>query len=229
MKKKFLIIYIITIPLSFNCFSETGCGYWFRFNKFKLSIDFNEYALYDFPNENKRYIEPQYLFFNLLQLLYSNKNYLEANNIIINISQSNYKPIDTIEKFYVQLLKDNTDIQYTYTIDKALTIEENIFLILNTILDLKNESGQIPIKVYEISVPSNICGDDDWMFKWKQGNIFLGTFLSYSYKPEKDEYTCYFFSKKESEEFLSHNKINKQYMSEVNITTQMVSKIFRKL
>ena len=57
MKKKFLIIYIITIPLSFNCFSETGCGYWFRFNKFKLSIDFNEYALYDFPNENKRYIE----------------------------------------------------------------------------------------------------------------------------------------------------------------------------
>ena len=44
MKKRVSIIFLL-IFINISVFAEVGAGYYFRFNNFKLSIDFNEYAL----------------------------------------------------------------------------------------------------------------------------------------------------------------------------------------
>ena len=56
MKKRVSIIFLL-IFINISVFAEVGAGYYFRFNNFKLSIDFNEYALDRYLQEDEKYID----------------------------------------------------------------------------------------------------------------------------------------------------------------------------
>ncbi|MDE6718641.1 MAG: hypothetical protein K2J68_02125, partial [Treponemataceae bacterium] len=55
MKKIFLILFFLAF-IKFSLFAEVGAGYYFRFNNFSFTMDFNEFALYDYPEQDEAYI-----------------------------------------------------------------------------------------------------------------------------------------------------------------------------
>lgn len=218
MNKRVSIIFLL-IFINISVFAEVGAGYYFRFNNFKLSIDFNEYALDRYLQEDEKYIDASKCFYSILQTLYFYINELEKENITISLHQFEMIPIED-DEITVVIEKDNVFSTFVYYLNDDISYEENIYLILNSFLpfSLKKHSVKT-IKLYRISADLKDYDNLDWIYKWNEGNIFFGTFLSYFFDYSKNEYVSYFFSKKDALKFIKKYNLTKEYLSEIEITT----------
>ena len=117
MKKRVSIIFLL-IFINISVFAEVGAGYYFRFNNFKLSIDFNEYALDRYLQEDEKYIDASKCFYSILQTLYFYINELEKENITISLHQFEMIPIED-DEITVVIEKDNVFSTFVYYLNGA--------------------------------------------------------------------------------------------------------------
>ena len=124
------------------------------------------------------------------------------------------------DEITVVIEKGNVFSTCAYYLNDDISYEENIYLILNSFLSfpLKKQSVKT-IKLYRISADLKDYDNLDWIYKWNEGNIFFGTFLSYFFDYSKNEYVSYFFSKKDALKFIKKYNLTKEYLSEIEITT----------
>ena len=84
MRKRIFFCYFIVCLIALPVFAEVGAGYYFRFNNFKLSIDFNEYALDRYLQEDEKYIDASKCFYSILQTLYFYRQNSSSFSSLIN-------------------------------------------------------------------------------------------------------------------------------------------------
>ncbi|MDE5580095.1 MAG: hypothetical protein K2I95_01575 [Treponemataceae bacterium] len=104
MKKIFLTLFFL-IFIKFSLFAEAGAGYYFRFNDFSFTMDFNEFALDDYLEQNEKYINSSKFFYSIFQTLYYYKDKLEKESITIDLHQFGKLPIEN-DKILIQIRKN---------------------------------------------------------------------------------------------------------------------------
>ena len=81
MGKSILILFFLTF-IKISLFAgEAGAGYYFRFNDFRFFMDFNDFALDDYPEQNEAYINSSKCFYSIFQTLFYYKDELEKEKI----------------------------------------------------------------------------------------------------------------------------------------------------
>lgn len=149
MKKNFLTLFFL-ILIKVSSFAEVGAGYYFRFNDFSFTMDFNEFALYDYPEQDEAYINSSKCFYSILQTLYYYKDKLEKESITIDLHQFDKLPIEN-DKILIQIRKNGLWSVFDY-LKSEISYEENIYLILNSFLPFFIEKQSVEkIKLYRIN------------------------------------------------------------------------------
>lgn len=132
MKRKILTLFFLTF-IKVSSFAEVGAGYYFRFNDFSFTMDFNEFALYDYPEQDEAYINSSKCFYSIFQTLYYYKDKLEKESITIDLHQFEMIPIEN-DKIVIYIRKNGIWSVFDYYSKSELSYEENIYLILNGFL-----------------------------------------------------------------------------------------------
>lgn len=216
------------ILIKVSSFAEVGAGYYFRFNDFSFTMDFNEFALDDYPEQNEKYINSSKCFYSILQTLYYYKDELEKEKITLWLYQFNNIPIEN-DKILIQIRKNGLWSVFDY-LKSEISYEENIYLILNSFLPFFIEKQSVEkIKLYRINAYYKDYDNLDWIHKWREGNLFFGILASYFYDYAKNEYVSYFFSKKDAVRFLKKYNLTNEYLKEIEITAKNVYTVFGSL
>lgn len=228
MKKNFLTLFFL-ILIKVSSFAEVGAGYYFRFNDFSFTMDFNEFALDDYLEQDEAYINSSKCFYSILQTLYYYKDELEKEKITLWLYQFNNIPIEN-DKIVIYIRKNDIWNTFDYYLKSELSYEENIYLILNSFLPflIKKQSVE-KIKLYRINAYYKDYDNLDWIRKWDEGNLFFGILASYFYDYAKDEYVSYFFSKEDAVRFLKKYNLTNEYLKEIEITAENVYTVFGSL
>lgn len=210
-------------------FAEVGAGYYFRFNDFSFIMDFNEFALDDYPEQDEEYINSSKCFYSIFQTLYYYKNKLEKESIIISLYQFGNLPIEN-DKIVIYIQKNGIWSAFDYYLNPEFSYEENIYLILNSFLPFSIEKQSVgKIKLYRVNAYYKDYDNLDWIHNWDEGNLFFGTLASYFYDYETNEYVSYFFSKEEAVSFLKKYHLTNEYLKEIEITAGNVYTVFGSL
>lgn len=227
MKRKILTLFLLTF-IKFSLFAEAGAGYYFRFNDFSFTMDFNEFALYDYLEQDEAYINSSKFFYSILQTLYYYKDELEKESITIDLHQFGKIPIEN-DKILIQIRKNGIWSVFNY-LKSELSYEENIYLILNSFLPFFIEKQSVEkIKLYRINAYYKDYDNLDWIHKWEEGNLFFGILASYFYDYATNEYVSYFFSKEDAVRFLKKYNLTNEYLKEIEITAENVYTVFGSL
>ena len=228
MKRKILMLFFLTF-IKFSSFAEVGAGYYFRFNDFSFTMDFNEFALYDYPEQDEAYINSSKCFYSILQTLYYYKDELEKEKITLWLYQFNNIPIEN-DKIGISIRKNGIGSAFVYQSDSEISYEENIYLILNSFLpfSIKKQSVE-KIKLYRINAYYKDYDNLDWIHKWEEGNLFFGILASYFYDYATNEYVSYFFSKEDAVRFLKKYNLTNEYLKEIEISSENVYTVFGSL
>lgn len=228
MRKIFLAL-LFLIPTKISLFAEVGAGYYFRFNDFKFYIDFNEFALDDYPEQNEKYINSSKCFYSILQTLFYYKDELKKEKITLWLHQFKNIPIED-DKIVINIRKNGIGSAFVYQSDSEISYEENLYLILSSFLpfSIKKQSVE-KIVLYRINAYYKDYDNLDWIHKWREGNLFFGILASYFYDYAKDEYVSYFFSKKDAVSFLKRHNLTNEYLKEIEISSENVYTVFGSL
>lgn len=228
MKKSISIFFFLTVIKLSLLFAEAGAGYYFRFNNFSFTMDFNEFALDDYPEQNEKYINSSKFFYAIFQTLYYYKDKLEKESITIDLHQFGNIPIEN-DKILIQIRKNGLWSVFDY-LKSEISYEENIYLILNSFLPFFIEKQSVEkIKLYRINAYYKDYDNLDWIHKWREGNLFFGILASYFYDYAKNEYVSYFFSKEDAVSFLKRYNLTNEYLKEIEITAKNVYTVFGSL
>lgn len=227
MKRKILTLFFLAF-IKISSFAEAGAGYYFRFNDFSFTMDFNEFALYDYPEQDEAYINSSKFFYSIFQTLYYYKDKLEKESITIDLHQFGKIPIEN-DKIVIQIRKNGIWSAFNY-LKSEISYEENIYLILNSFLPFFIEKQSVEkIKLYRINAYYKDYDNLDWIRKWEEGNLFFGILASYFYDYETNEYVSYFFSKEDAVKFLKKYNLTNEYLKEIEITAENVYTVFGSL
>lgn len=225
MKKIFLTLFFLVF-IKISLFAEVGAGYYFRFNDFKFFMDFNEFALEDYPEQDEEYINSSKCFYSIFQTLYYYKKELEKEKITFDLHQFEMVPIEN-DKIVIYIQKNGIWSAFDYYLNPEFSYEENIYLILNSFLPFsikKQSAGKI--ELYRVNAYYKDYDNLDWIYKWKEGNLFFGILASYFYDYAKDEYVSYFFSREDAISFLKRYNLTNEYLKEIEITSENVYSVF---
>ena len=191
-------------------------------------MDFNEFALDDYPEQNEKYINSSKCFYSILQTLFYYKDKLEKESITIDLHQFEMIPIEN-DKILIQIRKNGIWSVFNY-LKSEISYEENIYLILNSFLPFFIEKQSVEkIKLYRINAYYKDYDNLDWIRKWEEGNLFFGILASYFYDYETNEYVSYFFSKEDAVSFLKKYNLTNEYLKEIEITAENVYTVFGSL
>ena len=227
MKRKILTLFFL-IFIKISSFAEAGAGYYFRFNDFSFTMDFNEFALYDYPEQDEAYINSSKFFYSIFQTLYYYKDKLEKESITIDLHQFEMIPIEN-DKILIQIRKNGIWSVFNY-LKSEISYEENIYLILNSFLPFFIEKQSVEkIVLYRVNAYYKDYDNLDWIHKWEEGNLFFGILASYFYDYKKNEYVSYFFSKEDAVSFLKKYNLTNEYLKEIEITAENVYTVFGSL
>lgn len=228
MKRIFVTLFFL-IFIKISLCAESGAGYYFRFNDFRFFMDFNDFALDDYPKQNEEYINSSKCFYSLLQTLFYYRNELEKEKITFDLHQFEMVPIED-DKIVIGVQKNDIWITFDYYLNPEFSYEENMYLILNSFLPfpIKKQSVE-KIELYRINAYYKDYDNLDWIYKWKEGNLFFGTLLSYFYDYAKDEYVSYFFSREDAMNFLERNNLTNEHLKKIEITAENVYTVFGSL
>lgn len=228
MKKIFLTL-LFLILTKVSSFAEVGAGYYFRFNDFSFTMDFNEFALDDYPEQNEKYINSSKCFYSILQTLFYYKDELKKEKITLWLHQFKNIPIED-DKIVINIRKNGIGSAFVYQSDSEISYEENLYLILSSFLpfSIKKQSVE-KIVLYRINAYYKDYDNLDWIHKWREGNLFFGILASYFYDYAKDEYVSYFFSKKDAVSFLKRHNLTNEYLKEIEISSENVYTVFGSL
>ena len=229
MKKSISILFFLTVIKLSLLFGEVGAGYYFRFNNFSFTMDFNEFALYDYPEQDEAYINSSKFFYSILQTLYYYKDELEKEKITLWLYQFNNIPIEN-DKIGISIRKNGIGSAFVYQSDSEISYEENLYLILSSFLpfSIKKQSAE-KIVLYRVNAYYKDYDNLDWIHKWREGNLFFGILASYFYDYKKNEYVSYFFSKEDAVSFLKKYNLTNEYLKEIEITAENVYTVFGSL
>lgn len=192
-------------------------------------MDFNDFALDDYPEQNEAYINSSKCFYSIFQTLFYYKDELEKEKITFYLHQFKMVPIED-DKIVIDIQKNSIWNTFDYYLNPEFSYEENIYLIFNSILPFPIEKQSVErIELYRINAYYKDYDNLGWIYKWKEGNLFFGTLLSYFYDYAKDEYVSYFFSREDAMNFLERNNLTNEHLKKIEITAENVYTVFGSL